>query len=45
MIEEQTILQVLAEQKEYVNGYNPAKWVRRNEEDLFEFDSTLAMPQ
>lgn len=42
MVEEQTILQVLAEQKEYVDGCNPTTWVRRNEEDLFEFDSTLA---
>lgn len=42
MVEERTILQVLAEQKEYVKSYHPEKWVKRNEEKLFEFDSTLA---
>lgn len=42
MIEERIILQVLSEQKEYVQGYNPQQWVNRLEEKLFEFDSTLA---
>lgn len=42
MAEEKIILQVLAEQKEYVENYQPEKWVSRNEESLFEFDSTLA---
>lgn len=42
MIEEKAIIQVLAEQKEYVEGYHPEKWVKRREEQLFEFDSPLA---
>ena len=42
MVEEKIILQVLAEQKEYVEGYTPSKWVTRQEEQLFEFDSPLA---
>ncbi len=42
MVEEKVILQVLTEQKEYVQGYNPQQWVDRYEERLFEFDSTLA---
>ena len=42
MVEERIILQVLAEQKEYVSNYRPEKWVKRNEEELFEFDSPLA---
>jgi len=42
MVEEKLILQVLAEQKEYVEGYVPSKWVSRQEEQLFEFDSPLA---
>ena len=42
MAEERIILQVLAEQKEYVENYHPEKWVSRKEERLFEFDSTLA---
>ena len=42
MVEEKVILQILAEQKEYVEAYNPAKWVSRKEEELFEFDSSLA---
>lgn len=42
MVEEKVILQVLTEQKEYVQGYNPEQWVNRYEERLFEFDSTLA---
>ncbi len=42
MIDEKIILQVLSEQKEYVQNYDPQKWVNRREEALFEFDSTLA---
>lgn len=42
MVEERTILQVLAEQKEYVSCYQPEKWVKRNEENLFELESPLA---
>ena len=42
MVEEKLILQVLAEQKEYVDAYNPKKWVTRKEEELFEFESSLA---
>ena len=42
MIEERIILQVLAEQRDEVRGYNPSKWVSRREESLFEFDSPLA---
>lgn len=39
---EKIILQVLAEQQEYIHAYKPEKWVYRKEEDLFEFDSMLA---
>lgn len=42
MMDEKIILQVLAEQKEYVSNFHPEKWVKRNEEGLFEFDSPLA---
>lgn len=42
MVEERIMLQVLAEQKEYVSSYHPEQWVKRNEESLFEFDSPLA---
>lgn len=42
MVEEKTIIQVLAEQKEYVECYRPDKWVKRREEQLFEFGSPLA---
>lgn len=42
MADEKIILQVLAEQKEYVENYQPRQWVDRKEEQLFEFDSTLA---
>lgn len=42
MVEERIMLQVLAEQKEYVSSYHPEKWVKRSEEALFEFDSPLA---
>lgn len=42
MIDEKIIIQVLAEQKEEKDAYKPSKWVKRAEENLFEFDSTLA---
>lgn len=42
MANESIILQVLAEQKEEVKNYRNQKWVPRKEEQLFEFDSTLA---
>ena len=42
MVDESLILQVLAEQKEEVENYKPRYWVKRVEESLFEFDSTLA---
>lgn len=42
MVEEKVILQVLAEQQEYVQSYEPQKWVGRYEETLFELDSPLA---
>lgn len=42
MLDEKKILQVVAEQREYLKTYNPKKWVNRKEENLFEFESTLA---
>lgn len=42
MIEERIILQVLAEQRDEIAGYNPDGWVSRREESMFEFDSTMA---
>lgn len=42
MIEERIILQVLAEQREEILGYDPSEWVSRREESLFEFGSTMA---
>lgn len=42
MINEITIQQVLSEQQEYVFNYNTTTWVNRKEENLFEFDSSLA---
>ncbi|MBQ7671654.1 MAG: ATP-binding protein [Paludibacteraceae bacterium] len=42
MIDEKTVLQVLAEQQEEVENYTPKRWVTRKEESLFEFDSTMA---
>lgn len=42
MVNERIILQVLAEQRDEIAGYEPAKWISRREESLFEFDSTLA---
>ena len=41
-MEEKIILQVLAEQKLYVDACKSEKWVGRGEEKLFEFDSPLA---
>lgn len=42
MTDEKIILQVLLEQQEYINSYDTKKWVSRKEEELFEFDSSLA---
>lgn len=42
MINDNKILQVIAEQKEYIQAIKTDKWVKRKEENLFEFDSTLA---
>ena len=42
MIDERIILQVLAEQRDEIKGYDPSAWVSRREESLFEFDSSLA---
>lgn len=42
MVSENTIIQVLAEQKEEAEGYLSKKWVDRREECLFEFDSSMA---
>ena len=42
MIEEQLILQVLAEQRDEISEYNPSEWVSRREESLFEFESSMA---
>lgn len=42
MVGEKTIIQVLAEQKEYMDGYQSDGWVTRREEHLFELNSTLA---
>jgi len=42
MVNEKIILQVLAEQKEEIKNYCTKKWVNRKEENLFEFDSSLA---
>ena len=42
MIDERILLQVLAEQRDEIAGYDPADWVSRREESLFEFDSTMA---
>lgn len=42
MIDEKTILQVLAEQQGEIKSYKPQKWVTRKEESLFEFDTTMA---
>ena len=42
MINEKIVLQVLSEQYEEIQNYNVSAWVTRSEEELFEFDSTLA---
>lgn len=42
MVDEKVILQVLAEQKEEMEGYKAGKWVSRKEESLFEMGSRLA---
>ena len=42
MIKERVILQVLAEQRDEILGYDPSEWVTRREESLFEYDSTMA---
>lgn len=42
MVSENTIIQVLAEQKEEAEGYLSKNWVDRREECLFEFDSSMA---
>lgn len=42
MIDEKTILQIVAEQQEEIKSYKPQKWVARKEESLFEFDTTMA---
>lgn len=42
MMSEKKILQVIAEQQEYIKGFKTDKWVSRKEENLFEFDSSLA---
>lgn len=42
MTNEKIIQQVLIEQQEYVSNYNTKMWVNRKEENLFEFDSSLA---
>lgn len=42
MVNEQIILQVLAEQREEMLDYKSSGWVDRMEETLFEFDSPLA---
>lgn len=42
MTNENKILQVIAEQKDYIQAIDTSKWVKRKEENLFEFDSTLA---
>lgn len=42
MVAERLILQVLSEQRDEIMRYTTHKWVTRKEENLFEFDSTLA---
>lgn len=41
-MEEKVLLQVLAEQKEDVAGYDYSKWCSRREESLFEWNSGMA---
>ncbi|MBQ8761074.1 MAG: hypothetical protein IJZ06_06605 [Bacteroidales bacterium] len=42
MTTEKKILQVITEQKEYIKEFKTEKLVSRKEENLFEFDSSLA---
>lgn len=42
MMDEKTILEVLAEQQEEIKSYKQQKWVERKEESLFEFDTSMA---
>ena len=42
MMDEKTILEVLAEQQEEIKSYKQLKWVERKEESLFEFDTSMA---
>ena len=42
MIDEKTILEVLAEQQVEIKSYKQLKWVERKEESLFEFDTSMA---
>lgn len=42
MVSERIILQVLSEQKGEIKSYQTSRWVSRNEENLFEFESSLA---
>ena len=42
MFDENTVLQVLAEQKTAISAYKKSNFVTRKEENLFEFDSNLA---
>jgi predicted AAA+ superfamily ATPase len=42
MIDEKTILEVLAEQQEEIKSYKQLKWMERKEESLFEFDTSMA---
>lgn len=42
MTNDKITLQVLLEQQEYISNYSTKKWVKRKEEELFEFDSSLA---
>ena len=41
-MDEKVILQVLAEQREEMSGYDVAGWISRPEEDFFEWDSDMA---
>ena len=41
-MDEKVILQVLAEQREEMSGYDVSGWVSRPEEDFFEWDSAMA---
>ena len=41
-MDEKVILQVLAEQREEMSGYDVSGWISRPEEDFFEWDSDMA---